>query len=125
MRPWINVVLALVLLADRVLIDHLGGEAPMAVRILAGLLVIYFWLEFFGLWDRLNDFPGGSSWKPGTGKRTAPVTPPRGYTGPFWNKPSAVYLEAKAQPFTAVQNSLALVALLIPFAALIYFLLRW
>ncbi len=51
--------------------------------------------------------------------------PPTPYSGPFWNKPSADFLQGRAHPFSEGQARFALVFLLIPFAALVYLLLRY
>ncbi len=48
----------------------------------------------------------------------------QGYTGPFWNKPSPAYLEARARESTTDPSLFAPFLLLIPFAVLFYLLLR-
>ena len=49
----------------------------------------------------------------------------KGYTGPFWNKPSTAYLEARARTSTTASSKLAPFLLLVPFAVLFYLLLRY
>ena len=52
------------------------------------------------------------------------VDPPVGYTGPFWNKPSATYLESRVREGATAPSIFAPLLLLVPFAVIFYLLLR-
>jgi hypothetical protein len=43
---------------------------------------------------------------------------------PFWNKPSPVFLQSEAQPFSEAQRWVVLFLMLVPFGMLIYLLLN-
>jgi hypothetical protein len=115
-------VLVLLFLAIGCACKLWGVPLPDPVGVLALPFVAYLWVYDWPGWKRL----GGMGQKPNTPKDSGkPKTdPPRGYTGPFWNKPSGRYLESNAQAESGTFAFLCLFLLVVPFGALVYILLR-
>jgi len=117
--PFIVNGLLLILLAAYYACKLWGTHLPDFMWILAWPLILYAW---FHDWPGLKDSPKSSE-QPRIPKKEK-IEPPVGYTGPFWNKPSADYLEANAQPYSSEQRIAVWMFLLIPFAVLAYILLH-
>jgi hypothetical protein len=123
LRQKITYALALLMLAGRAFFRHTHWPVPAALHFLAVLFAYYLVLEFCGLWEFLEKLPKQEPTDPAK-KPFVKKEPPAGYTGPFWNKPSATFLQANAQPFTLRQEMMVYAALLTPFAVIVYLLLH-
>jgi hypothetical protein len=101
---------------------HSGIHLPDWVGVLFLPVIVYLWVYDWPGWKDL----GTEEKKPNAARdsRKSPTDLPHGYIGPFWNKPSAAFLNANDQPFSASQKIFVCVVPIIPLLTLVFLLLR-